>query len=184
MSCFIDLFKILGYGLNISYTCFNLYRAITSFIWIEFSLLNLCYYLDNCQMFRLFWILSIKYLDWFEYQLSKVQVDLNINFQIFRLIWISTVKYSGWFEYQLSNIQVDSNIKLFRLVWISTVKCSGWFQYQFLNVQVDLNDMNYDEFAGYGGSLFSKHDPYEKDDEEADEIYQVKLFPIFSVHTK
>ena len=33
--------------------------------------------------------------------------------------------------------------------------------------------MNYDEFAGYGGSLFNKHDPYEKDDEEADEIYQV-----------
>jgi len=38
--------------------------------------------------------------------------------------------------------------------------------------EVDLNDMNYDEFAGYGGSLFNKHDPYEKDDEEADEIYQ------------
>jgi len=36
----------------------------------------------------------------------------------------------------------------------------------------DLNDMNYDEFTGYGGSLFNKHDPYEKDDEEADEIYQ------------
>ena len=34
----------------------------------------------------------------------------------------------------------------------------------------DLNDSNYDEFAGYGGSLFSK-DPYEKDDEEADAIY-------------
>jgi len=34
----------------------------------------------------------------------------------------------------------------------------------------DLNDMNYDEFAGYGGSLFNK-DPYEKDDEEADAIY-------------
>ena len=34
----------------------------------------------------------------------------------------------------------------------------------------DLNESNYDEFAGYGGSLFSK-DPYEKDDEEADAIY-------------
>uniref|UniRef100_A0A915CUS0 Pre-mRNA-processing factor 6 n=1 Tax=Ditylenchus dipsaci TaxID=166011 RepID=A0A915CUS0_9BILA len=34
----------------------------------------------------------------------------------------------------------------------------------------DLNDANYDEFEGYGGSLFNK-DPYEKDDEEADEIY-------------
>jgi pre-mRNA-processing factor 6 len=32
------------------------------------------------------------------------------------------------------------------------------------------NDSNYDEFAGYGGSLFNK-DPYEKDDEEADAIY-------------
>ncbi|QQP54989.1 PremRNAprocessing factor 6like [Caligus rogercresseyi] len=35
----------------------------------------------------------------------------------------------------------------------------------------DLNDSNYDEFAGYGGSLFGK-DPYEKDDEEADAIYE------------
>lgn len=35
----------------------------------------------------------------------------------------------------------------------------------------DLNDSNYDEFAGYGGSLFSK-DPYDKDDEEADAIYE------------
>lgn len=34
----------------------------------------------------------------------------------------------------------------------------------------DLNDNNYDEFNGYGGSLFSK-DPYDKDDEEADQIY-------------
>lgn len=34
----------------------------------------------------------------------------------------------------------------------------------------DLNDSNYDEFAGYGGSLFNK-DPYDKDDAEADEIY-------------
>ncbi|XP_074602507.1 pre-mRNA processing factor 6 [Brevipalpus obovatus] len=34
----------------------------------------------------------------------------------------------------------------------------------------DLNDSNYDEFSGYGGSLFSK-DPYDKDDEEADAIY-------------
>jgi len=33
-----------------------------------------------------------------------------------------------------------------------------------------LNDSNYDEFSGYGGSLFSK-DPYDKDDEEADQIY-------------
>uniref|UniRef100_T1JXH8 Pre-mRNA-processing factor 6 n=1 Tax=Tetranychus urticae TaxID=32264 RepID=T1JXH8_TETUR len=35
----------------------------------------------------------------------------------------------------------------------------------------DLNESNYDEFAGYGGSLFSK-DPYDKDDEEADAIYE------------
>ena len=34
----------------------------------------------------------------------------------------------------------------------------------------DLNDNNYDEFNGYGGSLFNK-DPYDKDDEEADAIY-------------
>jgi len=34
----------------------------------------------------------------------------------------------------------------------------------------DLNESNYDEFTGYGGSLFSK-DPYEEDDEEADRIY-------------
>ncbi|RUS88975.1 hypothetical protein EGW08_003222 [Elysia chlorotica] len=34
----------------------------------------------------------------------------------------------------------------------------------------DLNDANYDEFSGYGGSLCSK-DPYDKDDEEADAIY-------------
>ncbi|XP_014675353.1 PREDICTED: pre-mRNA-processing factor 6-like [Priapulus caudatus] len=37
--------------------------------------------------------------------------------------------------------------------------------------EVDLNDANYDEFAGYGGSLCNK-DPYEKDDEEADAIYE------------
>jgi len=37
--------------------------------------------------------------------------------------------------------------------------------------ETDLNESNFDEFAGYGGSLFSKHDPYEKDDEEADAIY-------------
>lgn len=34
-----------------------------------------------------------------------------------------------------------------------------------------MNDSNYDEFSGYSGSLFSK-DPYDKDDEEADAIYQ------------
>ena len=34
-----------------------------------------------------------------------------------------------------------------------------------------MNDSNYDEFSGYGGSLFSK-DPYDKDDEEADMIYE------------
>ncbi|KAM7536518.1 hypothetical protein Aperf_G00000083204 [Anoplocephala perfoliata] len=34
----------------------------------------------------------------------------------------------------------------------------------------DFNESNYDEFTGYGGSICSK-DPYEKDDEEADEIY-------------
>jgi pre-mRNA-processing factor 6 len=36
--------------------------------------------------------------------------------------------------------------------------------------ELDLNESNYDEFAGYGGSLFGK-DPYENDDEEADAIY-------------
>lgn len=35
----------------------------------------------------------------------------------------------------------------------------------------DLNDSNYDEFTGYSGSLFSK-DPYDKDDAEADAIYE------------
>lgn len=35
----------------------------------------------------------------------------------------------------------------------------------------DLNDANFDEFSGYGGSLCSK-DPYDKDDEEADQIYE------------
>lgn len=35
----------------------------------------------------------------------------------------------------------------------------------------DLNESNYDEFSGYGGSLFSK-DPYDKDDEEADAVYE------------
>ncbi|CAH1772919.1 unnamed protein product [Owenia fusiformis] len=35
----------------------------------------------------------------------------------------------------------------------------------------DLNDANYDEFSGYGGSICKK-DPYDKDDEEADEIYE------------
>ncbi|XP_065898185.1 pre-mRNA-processing factor 6-like [Dysidea avara] len=34
----------------------------------------------------------------------------------------------------------------------------------------DLNDSNFDEFSGYGGSLFSSG-PYEKDDEEADAVY-------------
>ncbi|VDL74178.1 unnamed protein product [Nippostrongylus brasiliensis] len=33
-----------------------------------------------------------------------------------------------------------------------------------------LNDTNYDEFEGYAGSLFAK-DPYDKEDEEADEVY-------------
>ena len=34
----------------------------------------------------------------------------------------------------------------------------------------DLNDANYDQFTGYGGSVCAR-DPYEKDDAEADEIY-------------
>lgn len=34
-----------------------------------------------------------------------------------------------------------------------------------------MNESNYDEFSGYGGSLFSK-DPYDKDDEEADRVYE------------
>lgn len=33
-----------------------------------------------------------------------------------------------------------------------------------------LNESNYDQFAGYGGSLVT-NDPYEEDDEEADKIY-------------
>ncbi|KAK6009661.1 PRP1 splicing factor, partial [Ostertagia ostertagi] len=33
-----------------------------------------------------------------------------------------------------------------------------------------LNDNNYDEFEGYAGSLFAQ-DPYDKEDEEADEVY-------------
>nr|SVE74961.1 EOG090X017X [Daphnia dolichocephala] len=39
------------------------------------------------------------------------------------------------------------------------------------DLEEDLNDANYDEFAGYGGSLFNK-DPYDKDDEEADAVYE------------
>jgi len=35
----------------------------------------------------------------------------------------------------------------------------------------DLNDANYDEFTGYGGSICNQ-DPYDKDDEEADAIYE------------
>ncbi|XP_064652796.1 pre-mRNA-processing factor 6-like [Lineus longissimus] len=35
----------------------------------------------------------------------------------------------------------------------------------------DLNEANYDEFTGFGGSLCGK-DPYDKDDEEADQIYE------------
>jgi pre-mRNA-processing factor 6 len=35
----------------------------------------------------------------------------------------------------------------------------------------DLNDANYDEFSGYGGSLFSSG-PYDADDREADNIYE------------
>lgn len=35
----------------------------------------------------------------------------------------------------------------------------------------NLNDANYDDFEGYGGNICAK-DPYDKDDEEADKIYQ------------
>jgi len=35
----------------------------------------------------------------------------------------------------------------------------------------DLNDSNYDEFAGYGGSLFATGN-YDKDDDEADMVYE------------
>lgn len=35
-----------------------------------------------------------------------------------------------------------------------------------------LNEANYDDFAGYKGSLFNKEDPYEEDDKEADRIYE------------
>eukprot|EP01135_Chromosphaera_perkinsii_P001597 Nk52_evm67s207 gene=Nk52_evmTU67s207 len=36
----------------------------------------------------------------------------------------------------------------------------------------EMNDVNYDEFAGYGGNLFAG-DPYERDDQEADKIYEL-----------
>lgn len=35
----------------------------------------------------------------------------------------------------------------------------------------DFDETDYDEFSGYGGSLFNK-DPYDKDDQEADAIYE------------
>uniref|UniRef100_A0A158P6X2 Pre-mRNA-processing factor 6 n=1 Tax=Angiostrongylus cantonensis TaxID=6313 RepID=A0A158P6X2_ANGCA len=38
------------------------------------------------------------------------------------------------------------------------------------DTEESLNDNNYDEFEGYAGSLFAK-DPYDKEDEEADEVY-------------
>ena len=55
----------------------------------------------------------------------------------------------------------SADVELLALVWVFT---SLWIYSHFQN------DSNYDEFAGYGGSLFNK-DPYEKDDEEADAIY-------------
>lgn len=36
----------------------------------------------------------------------------------------------------------------------------------------DLNDSNFDKFEGFAGSLFSKSDPYDKDDQEADAVYE------------
>ena len=39
------------------------------------------------------------------------------------------------------------------------------------NEEEYLNDSNYDEFNGYSGSLFNK-DPYDKDDEAADKVYE------------
>ena len=38
------------------------------------------------------------------------------------------------------------------------------------NASENLNDTNYDEFSGYGGSLFAGGS-YEADDKEADQIY-------------
>lgn len=35
-----------------------------------------------------------------------------------------------------------------------------------------LNEANYDEFAGYKGSIFNKEDPYDKGDEEADKVWE------------
>jgi len=35
----------------------------------------------------------------------------------------------------------------------------------------DYSESNYDEFSGYGGSLFDSSVPYEKDDEEADKVW-------------
>ena len=41
----------------------------------------------------------------------------------------------------------------------------------------DYSESNYDEFSGYGHTLFGASDPYEKDDEEADRVsYQSSLF--------
>ena len=34
----------------------------------------------------------------------------------------------------------------------------------------DYSESNYDEFSGYGHSIFGASDPYEKDDEEADRV--------------
>eukprot|EP00008_Paramoeba_atlantica_P014332 CAMPEP_0201492404 /NCGR_PEP_ID=MMETSP0151_2-20130828/32951_1 /ASSEMBLY_ACC=CAM_ASM_000257 /TAXON_ID=200890 /ORGANISM="Paramoeba atlantica, Strain 621/1 / CCAP 1560/9" /LENGTH=913 /DNA_ID=CAMNT_0047879193 /DNA_START=69 /DNA_END=2807 /DNA_ORIENTATION=- len=36
----------------------------------------------------------------------------------------------------------------------------------------DYSESNYDQFSGYSGSLIRKSDPYDHDDQEADEIYQ------------
>ena len=36
----------------------------------------------------------------------------------------------------------------------------------------DLNERNFDQFSGYGGSIFGDSTPYENDDAEADRVYE------------
>src|SRR5690242_16830739 len=38
--------------------------------------------------------------------------------------------------------------------------------------KADYSESNYDEFEGYGGSLFDSSTPYDADDKEADDIYR------------
>lgn len=43
----------------------------------------------------------------------------------------------------------------------------------------DYSESNYDEFSGYGHSIFSASDPYEKDDEEADRVSLPSLLSFY-----